>query len=64
MDFVPFTEVRVAPERAPAVSPLQVVLPGGRSIMVGPGFDRTTLLALVDALERGTAHGGAAESGA
>ena len=43
---------------------LELVLPGGRRIMVRPGFDRPTLLALVDALGHGTADDARQESGA
>jgi hypothetical protein len=65
-----FTEVRVTSEHnltrgeLPAHGALELVLPGGRSIVVRPGFDRATLLALVDALEHGTVNGGGQESGA
>jgi hypothetical protein len=52
-----FTEVRVAPESALVTRALELVLPGGWSIVVRPGFDRATLLALVEALARGTADG-------
>lgn len=64
-----FTEVRVAPEPDlmgdwPLVpSGLVLVLLGGRRIVVRPGFDRATLLALVDALERGSCAGSATEVG-
>jgi hypothetical protein len=48
-----FAEVRVfAPVAADA---LEVRLASGRGIVVRPGFDRATLLALIDALERGGA---------
>ncbi len=65
-----FTEVRVTSDHEltrgelPARGALELVLPGGRSIVVRPGFDRATLLALVDALEHGTANGGGQESSA
>ncbi|MBU0717257.1 MAG: hypothetical protein KJ749_03335 [Planctomycetes bacterium] len=64
-----FTEVRVRSEHnprkdaPPAQRALELVLPGGRSIVVRPGFDRGTRLALVDALERGTSQDGMAEVG-
>lgn len=58
-----FTEVRVAPGPVPANGALELILPGERSIVVRPGFDRATLLALVDALERGTVDGAGEESG-
>ena len=69
-DVATFTEVRVTSESAltgdalPVARSLEVVLTGGRSIAVRPGFDRATLLALVDALERGTADADGEESGA
>ncbi len=63
-DAAAFTEVCVAPESGPVTRGLQLVLSGGRSIMVRPGFDRATLLALVEALERGTVGGSDEESGA
>jgi hypothetical protein len=48
-----FAEVR---EFAPvAADALEVRLASGRGIVVRPGFDRATLLALIDALERGGA---------
>lgn len=65
-----FAEVRVAPDLAPrptrdsaTTSGIELVLAEGRRILVGPGFDRSTLLALLDALEQGTADdcGGAAD---
>jgi hypothetical protein len=59
-----FTEVRVAPESALVTRALELVLPGGRSIVVRPGFDRATLLALVEALARGTADGSDEGAGA
>jgi len=40
---------------------LELVLPSGRRIVVRPGFDRTTLLSLVHALERGVAEDGTAD---
>jgi len=54
-----FAEVRAAPERAPSgvtvtvpePGALEVRLAGGRGIVVRPGFDRLTLLALIAALE-------------
>jgi hypothetical protein len=60
-EAVTFTEVRVSPEAVPATGALELVLPRGRRIVVRPGFDRTTLLALVDALEQGTADGAGEE---
>lgn len=59
-----FTEVRVSPEPVSTSGALELVLPGGRRIMVRPGFDRATLLALVDALGQGPADDGRQESGA
>ena len=59
-----FTEVRISPEPVTATGALELVLPGGRSIVVRPGFDRTTLLALVEALERGATDDAGEESGA
>jgi len=65
-----FTEVHVNPDHhltkgsPPTQRTLELVLPCGRSIVIRPGFDRATLLALVDALERGTADNAGAESGA
>jgi hypothetical protein len=61
---VAFTEVRVSPDPVRATGALELILPDGRSIVVRPGFDRATLLALVDALERGRADGGGRESSA
>lgn len=55
-----FSEVRISPAPVPAGGALELVLPGGRIIVVRPGFDRTTLSALVDVLERGTSHDGMA----
>jgi transposase-like protein len=52
-----FAEVHVEPDPASAASALQMVLPGGRCIMVWPGFDRATLLALLDVLEQRPAVG-------
>jgi len=63
-DAATFTEVRIVPDAAPAAGALELILPGGRSIVVRPGFDRRTLLALVDALERGPADGTGEESDA
>jgi hypothetical protein len=59
-----FTEVCVAADPVPAIGALELILPGGRRIVVRPGFDRATLSALVDALEHGTANGGGQESSA
>jgi hypothetical protein len=59
-----FAEVRVLPAAAPGTGALEVVLPRGRRILVRPGFDRPTLLALVDALEVGKADDADQESGA
>ena len=65
-----FTEVHVNPDHRltkgspPTQRTLELVLPCGRSIVIRPGFDRATLLALVDVLERGTADNAGAESGA
>ena len=62
-DAAVFTEVHVSPEPVPATGALELVLPDGRGIVVRPGFDRETLLALLDALEQGTADGAGEESG-
>jgi hypothetical protein len=62
-DAATFTEVRIVPDATRATGALELILPGGRSIVVRPGFDRSTLLALVDALERGPADGAGEESG-
>lgn len=43
---------------------LELVLLGGRRIMVRAGFDRTTLLALIDAVEQGAPQENKAEVGA
>ena len=67
-----FAEVRVTskPRREEGVfesrwpqddGALELVLPSGRRIVVRPGFDRTTLLSLVHALERGVAEDGTAD---
>lgn len=68
-DAASFAEVRVRwdPSRMNdglgRQSALELVLPGGQRIVVRPGFDRATLLALVEALERGAADGSIRESG-
>ncbi len=70
-DATTFAEVRVGrtPEpdggafesRLPCdAGALELVLPHGRSIVVRPGFDRATLLALVDALAHGVSEDGVA----
>lgn len=46
-----FAEVRVMSESAGEANPLELRLPGGRSIVVRRGFDRQTLQQLVAALE-------------
>ena len=61
-DAATFTEVRISPEVIRGADALELVLAEGRRIMVRPGFDRRTLLALVDALERGPADGAGEES--
>lgn len=64
-----FTEVCITSDsdlmggRLPVRSALELVLPDGRRIAVRPGFDRATLLALVDALEDGTSQKGMADVG-
>jgi hypothetical protein len=63
-DTATFTEVRIVPEAAPPAGALELILPDGRRIMVRPGFDRATLVALVDVLEHGTADAAGEESGA
>lgn len=45
-----FVPVQIVAE-ASAAEPLAVVLPGGRTIRVGPGFDATTLRQLLAVLE-------------
>lgn len=45
-DAVAFTEARVSPEQVRAAGALELVLAGGRRIVVQPGFERATLLAL------------------
>ncbi len=61
-DAATFAEVRLiaptsGPDRAERVSAsdgaLEVRLPNGRGVLVRPGFDRRTLLALVTTLEQG-----------
>jgi len=63
-DAEAFTEVRLSPEPVTAAGALELVLTGGRSIVVRPGFDRVTLVALVEALERGTTDDAGEEAGA
>ena len=46
-----FAEVRVVPEPTGDGRALEVRLPGGRCVVVRPGFDRQTLLDLLSALE-------------
>jgi hypothetical protein len=46
-----FAEVRVAPPAPCNSGALEVRLPGGRCIVVRPGFDRQTLRDLVATLE-------------
>ena len=48
-----FVPVQVVTEEvsAPAVRDIEVVLTNGRCLRVGPGFDPTTLVTLVDLLE-------------
>jgi len=61
-DAAHFAEVRVGPEPA-AVGDhgaLELVLPGGRRVVVQAGFDEQTLLRLLDTLEHGTADAGGA----
>jgi hypothetical protein len=48
-----FAEVRVAPAAPVDAGALEVRLPGGRSIVVRPGFDRQTLWDLLATLEGG-----------
>ena len=70
-----FAEVCVSPEPARVEGMLEsrwphqdgvleLVLLGGRRIMVRPGFDCTTLLALIDAVEQGAPQKDKAEVGA
>ena len=54
-DTASFAEVRVTREPASDAGALEVRLSGGRCIVVRPGFDRATLLALMDTLENGLA---------
>ena len=60
-DAGPFAEIRIAPEAVVSAGALELVVPGERRIVVRPGFDRATLLALVDALEHGTTQDGRAD---
>lgn len=68
-DVATFAEVRVRRDRSlvndgvGGPSALELVLPGGRSIVVRLGFDRATLLALVDALEHDKGDSVSQESG-
>jgi len=48
-----FAEVRAAPAAPCNAGVLEVRLPGGRCIVVRPGFDRQTLRDLVATLEHG-----------
>jgi len=50
---VTFAEVQVAPEPACDPRGIELRLPGQRSVVVRPGFDRQTLLDLLAALEAG-----------
>jgi hypothetical protein len=59
-----FAEVRIAPGPVVSADALEVVLSGGRRIVVRKGFDHRALLALVDALERGVADSAREEYGA
>ena len=54
-DGTSFAEVRVTPVAPPDAGTLEVRLPGGRGIVVRPGFDRQTLRDLVATLEQGVA---------
>jgi hypothetical protein len=50
--FLPVTVVPDAPARpATAHTPLELILPHGRRIVVAPGFDPRTLRLLLDVLE-------------
>lgn len=49
---VPFAEVRVLDAVAEQVPAIEVELRGGRRIVVHPGFDASTLVAVVEVLER------------
>lgn len=51
-DAANFVEVCLSPEASPAADPLELILPRGHRILVRRGFDRATLQALVDALDR------------
>jgi hypothetical protein len=62
-DAVTFAEVQVAPEPACDPRGIELRLPGGRCVVVRPGFDRRTLLELVDTLERGGIGGASREAG-
>jgi transposase len=50
-----FLPVQVVTEEAkqPATRDIEIVLPNGRCLRVGPGFDPHTLVTLVDLLEAG-----------
>jgi hypothetical protein len=58
---VTFTEVKVSP--APVKSGrIELRLPGGRCVVVRPGFDRRTLIELLTVLETGGSEVAAAEA--
>jgi hypothetical protein len=46
-----FVPVRVVPDDEPSPSPFEVVLPGGRTLRVPPGFDAAALRQLLAVLE-------------
>ena len=53
-ETAPFVPVGIVPDDAPVVAgTLEVVLPGGRTVRVAPGFDASTLRQLLAVLEEG-----------
>jgi hypothetical protein len=62
-DAVTFAEVQVAPEPACDPCGIELCLPGRRSVIVRPGFDRHTLLVLLAALEAGDGRSAPGEAG-
>jgi hypothetical protein len=49
--FVPIRVLASPATPVPAPTPLEVVLPSGRSVRVGPGFDAATLRQILAVLE-------------
>ena len=54
---VTFAEVKVSREPAMEAGGIELRLPGGRCVVVWPGFDRQTLLDLLGALETSSPGG-------